>query len=202
MIGIFVAASLLSKLASPAFEKKISLDPAKLPGGTYALDERHSQVLFEITHIGLTEFDGRFDKLSGSLDFNSKQPELSSVSIVLDVSSVDTPNAELNEHLKGVFNVTKYPTATFKTVSVARTGPATGTITGDLTLNGVTKTVTLNTNFLGGGVSPMDGANALGFRATAVIHRSDFDLDGMIWSAAVGEDVTLTINALFEQKAK
>ena len=116
------------------------------------------------------------------------------------MSTIDTPNQELNGELKGVFNVAQYPTATFKSTAINRTGPTTGKITGDLTLNGVTKPLTLDVTFIGGRDNPMNGAAALGFSATGTIHRADYKLDQMIWSSAVGEDVNLTINALFEQK--
>jgi polyisoprenoid-binding protein YceI len=69
-------------------------------------------------------------------------------------------------------------------------------------LNGVTKPLTLDATFMGGRDNPMNGAPALGFTATATIHRADYKLDQMIWSGAVGADVNLTINALFEQKKR
>lgn len=195
-----IAAALTATLLSGAAFAQVSQNPENSPNGVYHLEQRHSQVLFDITHLGLTDFYGRFDTLSGGLTFDNRNPEFSTVSITLDMSSVDTPNAELNGELKGVFNVAQYPTATFKSTAVNRTGPTTGKITGDLTLDGITKPLTLNVIFNGGRENPMDGDAALGFSATGVIHRADYKLDQMIWSGAVGPDVTLTINALFEQK--
>jgi polyisoprenoid-binding protein YceI len=189
-------------LVSGAAVAQVSQNPENSPQGIYQLDERHSQVLFSLRHLALTDFYGRFDKMSGALTFDARHPEFSTVSITLDMSTIDTPNAELNGELKDVFNVAKFPTATFKSTAINRTGPTTGKITGDLTLNGVTKPITLDTTFIGGRENPMDGAPALGFSATAVIHRADYNLDQMIWSGAVGADVTLTINAMFEQKKK
>ncbi|HEY1838397.1 MAG TPA: YceI family protein [Rhizomicrobium sp.] len=195
-----IAAALCATLVCGAASAQVSLNPKNASPGVYRLEPRHTQVMFAIRHLDLTEFYGRFDKMSGTLSFDSRHPEASTVSIALDLSSVDTPNTDLNGEIKNVFNAAKYPTATFKSTSVSVTSPTTGKITGDLTLNGVTKPLVLDVTFNGSREDPMDGAAALGFTATATVHRADFKLDQMIWSGAVGADVTLTINALFEQK--
>jgi len=199
---VAVFAFLLGSLA-PAFAQDLSTDPARAPAGTYALETRHSQILFAIAHLGLTDFWGRFDGLSGTLHFDNAAPEKSSVAISIDMTSVDTPSQWLNSELAGpnVFNAPAYPAATFQSTSVARTGPATGTITGNLTLHGVTKPVTLQVTFNGGRNSPMGEGHDLGFSATTTIKRTDFGITGMPWEPMVGDNVTLTIEALFEKKS-
>jgi polyisoprenoid-binding protein YceI len=187
--------------ASSAFAQ-VSQNPERSPNGAYQLEERHTQVVFFLKHLDLTDFYGRFDKMSGTLNFDTRHPEASTVSVTLDMSSIDTPNQTLNGELKDVFNVAKFPTATFKSTSIARANADSGKITGDLTLNGITKSVSLDAKFIGGRENPMDGAAALGFSASTTIHRSDFGLDQMIWNGAVGQDVNLVINAMFEQKTK
>lgn len=98
-------------------------------------------------------------------------------------------------------NSAHFPQATFKSTKVERTGANTGRMTGDLTLRGVTKPVTFDVTFNGGLASPMGGAGYdLGFHATTVIKRSDFGLTSMGWSDFVGNDVKLTIEALFVQQ--
>jgi polyisoprenoid-binding protein YceI len=97
-----------------------------------------------------------------------------------------------------VFDAAKYPTATFKSTTVTRTGPGTGTITGDLTLHGVTRPVTLDATFGGLTTDPFSGADDIGFRATTTIRRTDFGLTGMVWESVVGDDVKLTIEAMFQ----
>lgn len=191
----------LMLIAGSAFSQ-VSLNPEKASPGAYQLEERHTQALFAIKHLALTDFYGRFDKLSGSLNFDPHHPEVSTVSVTIDMSSIDTPNTELNGELKEVFNVVQFPTAAFKSTAIALTGPTTGKITGDFTLNGVTKPLTLDATFSGSRENPMTGGAALGFSATAVIHRADFKLDQMMWSGAVGQDVNIIINAMFEQKKK
>jgi polyisoprenoid-binding protein YceI len=195
-----IAAALGAVLVCGTALAQVSLNPENVSPGIYQLEQRHSQVLFAIKHLDLTQFYGRFDKMSGTMTFDPHHPEASTVSIALDTSSIDTPNADLNGVLKDAFNVAQYPTAAFKSTAIAVTGPTTGTITGDLTLNGVTKPLVLKVTFNGSRENPMDGAAALGFTATATVHRADYKLDQMIWSGAVGADVTLTINAMFEQK--
>jgi polyisoprenoid-binding protein YceI len=176
-------------------------DPASAPSGAYTLDPSHSQVLFSIAHLGLTQFYGRFDRLSGTLDFDSGAPEKGKTAITIDTTSLDTPSNGVNDELKSeVFGTRAFPNATFKSVSVERTGPDTGRMTGDLTIRNVTKSVTLDVTFEGGEEDPLNGSYALGFKATGTIKRTDFGLTGMEWAPLVGDDVSLVIEAMFEQR--
>lgn len=186
-------------LASPALAA--SKDPSQAPAGAYRLEASHSQLLFAIGHLELTSYHGRFDKLSGTLNFDPNQPEKSAVSITMDMTSLDTPSGELNNELKGtaVFDAAAFPTASFKSTAVTRTGPDSGKITGDLTIKGVTRPVTLDVVFGGGEPNPLGDSYALGFRGTATIKRSDFGLTGMIWESMVGDEVELTVEAMFDQ---
>lgn len=200
MRRVLISLALVLGGLCPAQAAGISTDPSQVPAGTYALEPRHSQVLFDIVHMGLTDFWGRFNTLSGTLTFDNTAPEKSSVSVTIDMDSIDTPVQRLNEELASAstFDAANYPTATFQSTSLTRTGPNTGTITGNLTLRNVTKPVTLDVTFNGGGAGPMGAA--LGFRATATIKRSDFGLDTMPWNGMVGDDVKLEIEAMFLQK--
>jgi len=182
--------------------EEISKDASLAPGGAYRLDVSHSQLLFSIAHLGLSDYFGRFDKLSGTLDFNAREPEKSTVAIDIAIDGVDTPSERLNDELKStdVFAVDQFPTATFRSASVVRTGPDTGRIAGTLTIRGVTKPVSLDVVFSGGRQDPLNGNYALGFRATATIKRSDFGFTGMVWEPFVGDDVKLVIEALFERE--
>ncbi|HVZ90947.1 MAG TPA: YceI family protein [Rhizomicrobium sp.] len=186
-------------LAGPALAQS-SQDPKQAPTGAYTLDSRHSQVLFAIPHLGVTDYHGRFDKVTGSLNYNAGAPEKSSTSVIIDMTSIDTPSRELTGELMGpnVFKTADFPTAAFKSTSIVRTGPTSGKITGDLTIRGVTKPVTLDATFGGLTTDPFSGADDIGFRATATIKRADFGLTGMVWEPVVGEEVTLTIEALFQ----
>ena len=186
--------------ASAVMAQQASTDPKQAPTGRYALETRHSQVLFAISHLGLTEYNGRFDRLSGSLNFDAAQPEKSAVSITIDMDSISTPSQALNLELKAVktFDTQNFPSATFVSTSVMRTGATTGKITGDLTIKKVTRPVTLDVTFNGGSLDAMSDAYAIGFHATVTIKRSDFHLTDMLWSPYVGDDVKLTIEAPFQ----
>lgn len=196
---LFWLGSLLA--AAPALAQ-VTTDPAAMPAGTYKLETAHSQLLFSIAHLGLTDYYGRFDRLSGTLHFDPRQPERSTVTVGVDPASIDTPSADLNRELSGpdVFDAAKFPEATFRSLSVTRTGAATGQIVGDLTLHGVTRKVTLLVTFSGGAPDPLSGGTAVGFRATGKIKRSDFGITGMRWEPLVGDDVTLIINAMFDSQ--
>lgn len=200
----FAAAVLAASLAlaPQARSQDVSKDPARAPTGAYRLDTAHSQVLFSITHLGLTAYYGRFDKLSGTLTFDANEPEKSATAITIATDSVSTPSDRLDDVLKSsaVFSTGQFPDATFKSTAVVKTGPDTGRITGDLTLRGVTKPVTLDVTFNGSAPDPLRDAYALGFHATAVIRRKDFGITGMAWEPLVGDDVTLDIEALFERE--
>src|SRR5690348_3840213 len=117
----FVFAALI---ALPAVAQ-VSTDPAKAPAGAYRLEAAHSQLLFSVLHGGLTDYYGRFDKLTGTLAYNPAQLEKSSVAIAIDTASVDTPSAALNDELRGpdVFDSEKFGAAMFKSSGVRRTGP-------------------------------------------------------------------------------
>ena len=202
MLRPLFAVLLVATLGSAASAADISKDPAKAPSGTYKLETQHSLILFSVLHLGLTEYYGRFDKLGGSLVFEANSPEKSAAVITVDTNSVDTPSERLNDILKdgSVFSSTQFPTATFTSSTITRTGPDTGRIEGILTMKGITKPVVLDAVFRGGGPNPVNGNYALGFHATCTIKRSDFGMTDTIWSPFVSDDVTLTIEAMFEQE--
>jgi len=198
-----LAACLVVALTGSALGAGVSTDPKQAPSGAYQLETRHTQVIFAIPHFGITDYYGRFEKMSGTLNFNPSAPEKSSVSVTIDTSSASVMSSQLAGELVGpsVFDSANFPTATFKSTSVERTGPTTGKMTGDLTIHGVTKPVTFDVTFNGGLPAPMGAAAYdIGFHATTVIKRSDFGLDKMIWTSVVGDDVKLTIEAMFTQQ--
>jgi len=187
--------------ACPASAGEVSKNPAQAPNGAYRLEAAHSVILFSILHLGLTDYHGRFDRLSGTLNFDGNEPERSHVSVTIGMDSVDTPSARLTEDLKGktVFDVAQYPEARFEATKISRTAPDRGLITGNLTIRNVTKPVTLDAVFRGTERNPLDDVPVLGFHASATIKRSDFGLTDMVWAPLVGDDVTLTIEAMFQQ---
>ena len=172
------------------------------PKGVYKFDEQHTQVLFAIRHIGLSTFYGRLGKVSGTLNFDQAKPENSSLNVAVDTTTIDTHVPELDISVPNdLFQANKFPTATFVSTSVAKTGDNTGTVTGNLTIAGVTKPVTLHVTFNGGrGTGEPMQPYRLGFDATAALKRSDFGLTHVMWTGFVSDEVTLMIEAEAERK--
>lgn len=170
------------------------------PSGTYTLDKSHANVLFSLNHMGFSHYYGRFNAIDGSMNFDAKAPEKSSVKITVDVASVDTNNTKLQDELKSAqwFDTAKFPTATFTSTSIEKLTPTTGKLHGDLTLHGVTKPVTLDVTLNGAGQNSMMAVYELGFSATGTIKRSDFGISQYV--PMVGDDVTLTIETEFHNK--
>ena len=198
-----LASLIFCLMAGAAQAAGVSTDPKQAPTGAYQIEPRHTMVIFAIPHFGITDYYGRFEKVSGTLNFNPTAPEKSAVDIKIDMASANVMNSALVTELAGpnVFNTRDFPQATFKSTNVERTGPTTGKMTGDLTLRGVTKPVTFDVTFNGGVQSPLGGNGYdLGFHATTVIKRSDFGMTAMDWSNFVGNEVKLTIEAMFVQQ--
>ena len=196
----FAFATALLVFTSSASAISVSTDPRQAPTGAYQLDPRHAQIQFAITHFGISDFFGRFERASGTLNFNAADPAKSTVAISIDTKSLSTQNSALDNELQGapIFDTTRSPEATFKSTSVTRTGPNTGKIIGDLTIKGITKPITLDVTYNGSTVSPLAAKTTLiGFRATGAIRRSDYNMTGVIWSSMVSDEVKLDIQAPF-----
>ncbi len=184
-----------------AADAQVSTNPNMAPAGRYKVSAPHTQVVFAIMHMGLSPYYGRWSGIDGKLEFDPASPEKSTVSVTIPMNTVNTPSDRLTTELcsASTFNCAANPTATFKSTSVRRTGNNSGDITGDLTLAGVTKPVTIHATFHGGTKRMDSGAYMLGFSATASIKRSTFGLTKMSWAAFVADDVNLLIEAEFAE---
>jgi len=165
---------------------------------TYAIDKTHSEVAFEVRHL-LTKVRGRFSDFSGAVRFDRDHPEQSSATVTIDASSVDTGTADRDAHLRSddFFAVGTYPTLTFTSSRVVKTGDDTYDVAGTLTIRGIAKDITLPVTYLGTAKDPWGNARA-GFEATVTVNRKDF---GLTWNAAletggflVGDDVRITLS--------
>lgn len=167
--------------------------------GTYHLDPNHTSVTFRIMHMGFSRFTGRFDKIEGTMNFNANAPEQSGIDITVYPNSVNANNVKLEEELRGDkwFNVLKFQRATFRSARIERTGPTSGKVTGDFTLMGITRPLTLEVTLIGSGEHPMLKKPVLGFSATATIKRSDYGLTNYL--PMIGDEVTLQIETEFDK---
>ncbi len=173
-------------------------DPSRITGGTYQADPNHSQVLFGFNHMGFTNNLGLFAQATGTLTLDPKAPEKASVDVALPINSIATGVPKFNDHLLSpdFFEAAKFPTATFKSTAVKVDGTE-AEITGNLTIKGITKEVTLDAKLIGTGANPMSKKETVGFAAETVIKRSDFGLGKYV--PVVGDTVELKIVTAFEK---
>ena len=186
-----VSASLLA--LSLAFATAASAAPA-----TWTIDQNHSEVGFSIRHM-FSKVPGNFGKFQGAIVYDPQKPEISSVKVEIDPSSINTRNEKRDNHLRSedFFDVVKFPTLTFVSTKVAASGDNKLKVDGDLTMHGVTKPVTLFVTFLGAGPS-MNGEQRSGFEAITTLNRKDF---GIVWNKTLdqggtmlGDDVDIRLN--------
>lgn len=150
------------------------------PAGAYTLDKSHASLIIRVNHIGYSNFTARFQTWDASLNFDPAAPENSSISATIDPRSIasDNPPAGFIDIMRNDFlKSPEFPQITFRSTRVERTGQNTANITGDLTLLGVTRPVTLEARFNGGyeGMS-LDPHARVGFSAHGTFNRSDFGM--------------------------
>jgi len=180
-----------------------SKPPTALPAAKWVVDKVHTNVIFSVSHLVVSDVEGKFKSFDGSLE--SDKPDFSDAKIffTVDVSSVNTDNDMRDNHLKSddFFNAAKFPQIKFESTSFQPTGGNKYKLTGNLTIRDVTKPVVFDVTF--GGVANAMGGTHAGFKAKATINRFDYNLK---WSATteagglvVGKDVDITINADFKK---
>lgn len=175
-----------------AFALFVSL-PAHAQIETYTFDKAHTQILFFVDHLGFSKSQGEFHEYSGGFTFNRGEPEKSKIDVTIQTASIDMDHEKWNAHMKNedFFDVEKFPTMTFKSTGISVTGDDTANITGDLTILGVTKPVTLAVTHNKSGVHPFSGKFVAGFSASGTVKRSEFGMDYGL--PAVGDDIELRI---------
>lgn len=159
-----------------------SIGAVSLPSlaDTYVIDTKgaHASINFAIKHLGYSVLTGRFDKFDGEFTYDPAKPEASSVKVTIDTTSVNSNHAERDKHLRSAdfLNVEKFPQATFVSKSI-KLGDEKDEfdIIGDLTLNGVTKSVTIEVDKVGEGKDPWGGYRA-GFSGETEIKLKDFNV--------------------------
>ncbi len=164
LTGMIAASLLMSSAAALAADYKIDKEG------------QHAFVNFRIQHLGYSWLYGTFKDFDGSFTFDEKDPAADKVNVTINTNSLDTNHAERDKHLRSAdfLNAGKFPQATFVSTSVKKDGDELD-ITGNLTLNGVTKPVTLEAKMLGEGKDPWGGYRA-GFEAEGEIVLKDFNI--------------------------
>lgn len=182
--------------------------PVEAPSGQYTLDPHHTTVTVSARHFGLSNYVLRFNAVSGVLNFNAEDPAQSSVEATVAVSSLDTPytgDRDFDAELQNSewLNAAAFPMATFRSTAVERTGPNTAHVTGDFTVRGVTRPLTLDVTYNASHRQHPMGPqiSLIGFSARGAVRRSEFGLSTLQPTAGgtdgVADEVHLQIETEF-----
>ena len=166
---------------------------ASAQAADYKIDPSHTHVLFMVNHLGFSNMIGVFAETAGTVAFDPAHVDASKLNVVIKTASLQTQFGPRDSDLKGAdwFNVAEFPEMTFVGKSFAKKDDKSGTVTGDLTLLGVTKPVTLEVTFNKAGVSPVSKADTVGFSARGAFNRTDFGLKTFV--PYIGDKVDLVI---------
>lgn len=200
-----VAAALSVGLAGLAAAQQLVASPARTASpsaqpGHYKLETSHARVLFSVSHAGLSTWYGDFPGATGTLDLDPANLESSRLAVQVPTAGVDSNNGVLDAELRGDkwFDAARFPTITFVSRRIVRTGPIRANIIGDLTMHGVTKPVILQARFNKAGINPFAKTYTVGFEVSGTIKRSDFGVSEDV--PLVGDEVNLLISAPFEKQ--
>ena len=177
-------------------------DPlAELPAGEYVLEKTHAYLTFSYSHGGYSNPILSFQEFDATATVNPDDPEASSLRVTIDPASIDSAVEAFDEHLTGpdMFDVETYPEITFASTGLTMDGPDTGQLTGELTMKGVTKPLTLDVTLNAAGVN-RSGNPAFGISATGTLDRSEWDLGYA--APMVGTEVDLRIEAELEMASE
>lgn len=171
----------------------------ELKKGQYSIDITHSSIHFKVDHFGFTKQVGRFNRFDASLDFNPENLTAAKLRAVVSTASIDFNNDSLEDTIRGGswLNTDAFPEATYETLSAEQLDESTVRFSGELTLLGETRPLSLDITFNGGANNFLSGKYTIGFSAVGTLRRSDFGMDSFI--PAVGDEVFLDINAEFQQ---
>lgn len=176
-----------------AFSAALLATPA-LSAETYILDASHSQIVFSYDHLGFSTTYGMFSGFEGQITFDQAEPANSSVEVAFPVRSMLTGWEERFAHFMSddFFGAGEDDLVTFRSTGIELTGEDSALITGELTLNAITREVVLDTRLNAAGMHPMEGREWAGFDATTTLLRSDFDLG--LFAPFVGDEVEVVIS--------
>jgi polyisoprenoid-binding protein YceI len=199
-----------SATATPAAEAPVE-GLADIPVGDYKIDPAHANLIFRVNHLGFSNYTARFAKFDASLHLDPSHPEAATLTATVDPASLDLPSppagfvAELTGDM--FLDAKKFPQMTFKSTRIERVGQRRAHVTGDFTLHGVTKPVTLEITYNGGWAGiPQDPHARIGFSAHGKLNRSDFGVGYGVPAPGshmgVSDEVDIAIEAEFTGPAQ
>lgn len=174
-------------------------DISDMPSGEYGLDKSHGYITFSYSHFGYSNPHVGFKAFDLTMNLDSADVEKSSVEVVIDATSVDSRVEAFDGHLNGpnFFDTAKHPTITFKSTSMKSTGDSTYDVIGDLTIKGITKSVTLAATINKAANHPRRNTPIVGVDATTTVSRSEFDMARAVPN--VSDEVTISISVEMPQ---
>jgi polyisoprenoid-binding protein YceI len=178
-------------LSAAAFSARTPAPAA--PVANYSIDSGHSGAVFRVKHL-VAPFWGRFNKIEGSVSWDAAAPDKSTVEVAIDAASVDTNNRDRDEHLRGpdFFGAKEFPKITFKSTKVVKKAEGKLEVTGDFTMRGVTKSITVPVEVVGEGKAPPPlNDHRAGFEATFDIKRSDYKVESYL--EMIGDDTRIIV---------
>ena len=184
----------MTRLLPLALAAALAATPALAEAEKYVLDPTHSQILFSYSHLGFSTSYGMFSGFEGEIAFDQANPAASSVSVAFPVRSMLTGWQARFDHFMSpdFLDAAEDEMVTFTSTAIEVTGEKTAKITGDLTLNGVTKAVVLDAVLNQAGEHPMEKKPWAGFSATATVLRSEFNLG--LYAPYISDEVALEIS--------
>ncbi len=197
--SLFAAAGAAALLAGAASAQSALSE--KVSSGTYKMDPGHGYVTLTYSHFGFSNPIIQFEDVAAVMEINVDAPAESDINVTIDATSVDSGVEEFNGHLNSAdwLDTEAFPTITFVATSLEQTDAETGTMTGDLTIKGVTKPVTLDVKLLGAGPHPLNQTDTIGVEATTTVLRSDFGLGN--FAPAVSDEVLITVSGEFNKQS-
>jgi polyisoprenoid-binding protein YceI len=206
----FAAAVSIALAAGPALAQGAAKPAPQPPAGQYHMDKAHTSVVFKVNHLGFSHYTAQFSKVDGKLQFDPANPAAMKVEASIDPTSLvlNAPPAGFLDKMLGkeFFDAAQFPKMTFSSTKVEPTGPKTAKVTGDFTLHGVTKPVTLEVTY-NGGYPPNSfdpGGARVGFSAHGVLKRSAFGMGFGVpapgSTMGVSDEVDFAIETEFSSK--
>ncbi|CAE6744889.1 YceI family protein [Paraburkholderia haematera] len=197
LLGATLLTAMMACTPVQVLTHTVSQNEARVPAGRYDLDPDHCSITFDIDHFKYSRFTMRFDRKQGQLDWTEGGLDKSSATITIDAASIDTNVPLLDKMVKSasMLDVARYPEVRFVSTRFERTGESRGTLSGDLTIHGVTQPVTLDVTFNGFAPDPLTKKDTLGFSADGHFSRARFGL--ATWYPAVGDDIHVRVQAEF-----
>ena len=184
--------------AEDAAASSLTQDPTQVRAGRYVLDPDHAKITWSLNHLGFSTYYGQFSGITGEATLDPREPAKSRLSVTIPAAGVGTSNEALNRALLApeFLDAQAFPRATYVSTSVEPTSPTTARVNGELTIKGITRTVSFDATFNQAGTNPIDSRYSVGFDGRATIRRSDFSVSAYL--PMLGDEVALRLAGEFK----